>query len=457
MLTTSYAWYSFSEGSTTFSAVTNNDDVIVSFQRGEYISTSIAVPIKEADIDKYSEKNNFTIRVKDNSDDNEMLVTVSLVDVVISEALQDVNFKIDLYHQSKSVASVTGDALGLDDEATSTLGTVALENNIDNNFELRVYILDDNSNQSAMMNKTFQAKIKVDVTSRLKTTMNDYGDSDIYISSIVIDGESSDTLPVQGYYTMYADCDKGSSLTWDSLSKTITYASGSYIKDSCNLTFISSTDYPLLSEMPVGSYVQYTGTNGCSGKRCEGQNVNYDGSEKMGYCNDMNNQFVTSGWRIGYIENNSVYLVSAGALDCVSTDIDSNTDYLSKLDNMALKYCNENYVRGGICNAKTVWSFKATDFEKMTGSVLSSESCYNQYSNKLCGYTNDLIDNGGDYWISASSVSGLFYWDSAKRYINLGISGYSYGVRAVIILDASVVVMGGTGTYSNPYTIGIVK
>ena len=39
MLTTSYAWYSFETASTTFSGVTNNDDIKVSFQKGEYINT----------------------------------------------------------------------------------------------------------------------------------------------------------------------------------------------------------------------------------------------------------------------------------------------------------------------------------------------------------------------------------------------------------------------------------
>ena len=45
MLTTSYAWYSFETASTTFNGVTNNDDIKVSFQKGEYINTSTAIPV----------------------------------------------------------------------------------------------------------------------------------------------------------------------------------------------------------------------------------------------------------------------------------------------------------------------------------------------------------------------------------------------------------------------------
>ena len=53
MLTTSYAWYSFENASTTFNAVTNSDNVTVSYQSGEYINTTNAVPILENEIDKY--------------------------------------------------------------------------------------------------------------------------------------------------------------------------------------------------------------------------------------------------------------------------------------------------------------------------------------------------------------------------------------------------------------------
>ncbi|MBQ8681901.1 MAG: hypothetical protein IJ509_03215 [Bacilli bacterium] len=549
MLTTSYAWYSFEEGSTTFDVVTNNDDIIVSYQKGEYISTNIAVPIVSDDVDRYAEKNNFSIKVRDNKDNNEILVSISLVDVSIDNLLQDSNFKVDLYHQNSKVASVSGDTIGATGATDIKLADVTLTDDINNNFELRVYILDDGTDQSAMMNKAFQGRIKIDVVSRLKSSINDYSNPDIYITSIMVDGEESKSLPVSGYYDMTASCSKGSVLSWEPLSKTITYDSGSYINDSCSLNFTKSNKYPLLSEMPVGSYVKYVGNNGCDGKNCEGYNANYKNSNKQGYCNSENYQFTTNGWRIGYVLDGSAYLVSAGAPECAVTYMDSRDNYksaravdgdyyygsgykfdaktgtftltgvtdslltwssnyrniatrtpytckattkdatcttlyeidsndysatkgyyyihynhdisdkssnhLDKLDNVALKYCNQKYVKDGICDKTTVWAMDTIDFERITKNTLSTSSCYNKYSDKKCGYANDLIDNGGYYWFATSNDNDVFYWYPYNRFISSNVSSSSMGVRPVINLDNSVVVVGGAGTSTDPYVIDI--
>ena len=47
------------------------------------------------------------------------------------------------------------------------------------------------------------------------------------INNIIIDGKKSDSLPTTGTYNMSASCQKGSELSWDPISKTITYNSGS--------------------------------------------------------------------------------------------------------------------------------------------------------------------------------------------------------------------------------------
>ena len=467
MLTTSYAWYTFENASTTFSSVTNNDDITISYQHGEYISTSIAVPISKADVDKYSEKNIFNIAVKDNVEDNEIAVTVSLVEINIDEALQDVNFKVDLYYQGSIVSTVAGNDMMLNGETTKSLGTVILNNDLNNNFELRVYILDDGTDQSMMMDKMFQAKIQVNAVSRLKSNFSDYDKSDIYISAIMIDGEVSNSLPTSGYYSMTSSCVKGSKLTWDSLTKTITYESGSYINDSCSLTFVKSEEYPLLSEMPVGSYVKYVGNNGCDGKLCEGQNANYVSDINMGYCDSSNSKFFVNGWRIAYIADDSAYLVSAGATDCMCTDTDgvsSSGDcsndiedikvHIANMNEIALKYCNVNYAKGGVCDSSTAWAMNAMDFEKITGSILDFDSCYANYSDRSCGLTNDLIDNGGNYWFSSSyNLVNAFKWSPVGRIVNdSGSAGFN-GVRPVLNLESSVVVIGGSGTYEDPYII----
>ena len=63
---------------------------------------------------------------------------------------------------------------------------------------------------------------------------------------------------------MNYSCSKNSSLSWNPISKTITYESGSKTKDNCSLTFTTDNDYEyeLLNTMPVGSYVKYKGVGG---------------------------------------------------------------------------------------------------------------------------------------------------------------------------------------------------
>ena len=136
MLTTSYAWYAFDNASTAFEGMTNNDDIIVSYQKGEYINVSNAVPITSGQIDKYSEKNNFNIKVKNNIKNNEMLVSISLVEISIDRALQNANFKVELYHQSTKVADIAGNGIGTSGATTKKLADVVLDNDVTNNIYL---------------------------------------------------------------------------------------------------------------------------------------------------------------------------------------------------------------------------------------------------------------------------------------------------------------------------------
>ena len=53
-----------------------------------------------------------------------------------------------------------------------------------------------------------------------------------------------------------------------------------------------------------------------------------------------------------------------------------------KLISIALKYCNSAYAKGGKCDNTTSWAMDATDFQKITGSTLSSSSCFNSFSNR---------------------------------------------------------------------------
>ena len=231
----------------------------------------------------------------------------------------------------------------------------------------------------------------------------------------------------------------------------------------------SSVNY--LSSVAPGSYVSYTGNNGCSGSACSGQNANYVSDTNMGYCFSSDYKFNVNGWRVGYIKDGTAYLISAGAPECMCTDSNgtssnsSCSDYettngvpmhLANLDSKALTYCNTNYAYGGICNSSSAWAMDSDDFQNITGSVLSSSSCFSQLNSIECGYGNNLIDNGSYYWYatpySASSIF-TFFWFPNNRFVYDNDSYIVIGVRPVLRLASSVFVVGGSGTYEDPYQI----
>ena len=467
MLATSYAWYSFSTGATTFDTVTSNRDVNISFIKGDFINDTIAVPISSADIDNYSDKYQFIVRAKNNHEDNEILLNVSLTDIIIDELLKISDFKVELYYQGNMVSVVTGEQLASSNNKEKLLKTVKIDNDIDNNFEVRVYILDNGKDQSSLMNLNFSAKIKTEVMSRLKINdkVNDYSDADIQISSITIDGKKSKTIPIDGYYSMTSSCLKGSTLSWDGYNKIITYEKGSRIGDSCSLIFSSVTSNRLLNTVEPGSYVKYKGNNGCLGKSCDGQNANYVSDDDMGYCGSDNQGFTSNGWRVAYIKDGSAYLVSAGSPECVCTNsngtsgtscenfetIVNESRHVDNLNKISLKYCNSIYAYNHVCNNGSSWNINENDFKNITGdsidvAVSKTSGFYDSYS---------LINNNGLYWFSfyRSSLSGAFFWNSNRRIVDYNTSENLYGVRPIIKLRSSVIVVKGSGTYHDPYVI----
>ena len=91
----------------------------------------------------------------------------------------------------------------------------------------------------------------------------------------------------------------------------------------------------------------------------------------------------------------------------------------------------------------------------LVDSSLGGVKCLDAFSNPVCGYNNDLIDNGGYYWFAARYSSSSTYgvnWYPNDRYVYYSYT-YAYGLRPVISLSSSVIVTGGSGTMDDPYTI----
>ncbi len=254
-------------------------------------------------------------------------------------------------------------------------------------------------------------------------------------------------------------------------------------------------DLDLLITRNPGEYVEYSGTNGCqrnaidkngreeaeSKNSCLGWNANQseDTSRGYGYCIDSSSQFSTYGWRIAFIEDDQVFLVAAGAPECVrSTNSFENIPaYQKDLNDKALKYCNPEFIDGK-CDSSNVWAINNADFRSMTKALygtakdLAQDDGVNQCldrNEKTCGTGNrlpggnGLIDNGGYYWFSSvyESISQnrnyALIWSPKKYGYDGGVStsygGNYYGLRPVIRLSPTVYVTGGSGTQADPYRI----
>ncbi|MEE3343236.1 MAG: hypothetical protein VZS44_04010 [Bacilli bacterium] len=226
----------------------------------------------------------------------------------------------------------------------------------------------------------------------------------------------------------------------------------------------------LLNEMEPGSYVYYEGNNGCNKSSCMGVNANYSDDNK-GYCYGAVNSYKSDGWRIAYIKKSTAYIISAGAVDCLSSDKDGNASFeevtnsdetlglskhITNLNKKALLYCNRRYAYGNTCSNKSSWAMDVNDFRSVTNQYLSSDKCFKQKDNKECGFDNGLIDIGGYYWIANvnnAQLNTAFYWDATDRFVNSSVSSHALGLRPVIRLKEAVYVIDGKGTEEEPYLL----
>lgn len=287
---------------------------------------------------------------------------------------------------------------------------------------------------------------------------------------ISIDGINSDSLPKDGtYYLVNYDCKSSNTkVSWDKDNYKLNVSNGNKKGGiSCYLTFESN---PKISDMDIiGSYVKYTGNNGCDGKECLGQNANYVNDDDMGYCHNSSYKYISNGWRVAYVKDKSTHLISAGSPECLCTNSNGSTstnncnspdtsfgalEHVTNLNKASLKYCNKDYAYNGVCDIDSTWNFSIKDSKKMT--IKSFDVCDENNSNMDCGYHNTLIENGGFYWstISISDISNkLYYWDSMNYGVSSSLSNNAYGIRPIIRMDSNVVITGGSGTYKDPYII----
>ncbi|MEE3342698.1 MAG: hypothetical protein VZS44_01250 [Bacilli bacterium] len=232
---------------------------------------------------------------------------------------------------------------------------------------------------------------------------------------------------------------------------------------------IGTDQIQYLNTVDTGDYVEYVGSNGCSGNSCRGENANYVNSENMGYCNNKNLKFRKVGWQIAYIDDNIAYLVSAAPLECLATEengslsLDNNKlstfektigtpKHIANLNIEALKYCNEEFAIDGECNTNTTWAFNTKDLNKINN--MPTKACYKIHSEACEGF-NEIIRNSGDFWLASSydETNTTYYWDAINNYLVNVDTSYSLGLRVVIKLDPNIYIIDGDGSINKPYKI----
>ena len=255
---------------------------------------------------------------------------------------------------------------------------------------------------------------------------------------VSVDGVTVTSLPTEGHYYLASyDCkSKNTNVSWNRDTYQLSVSNGNKNGGvSCYLDFRST---PKLSLMKVGSFVEYVGNNGCDADTCGGQSKTY--------CGNPESKFYYDGYRIAYSKGNTAYLISAGSPECVNH---------INLDQVSLKYCNANYVYNGICDINSIRNMNAYDFNVIISKGLDMVTC-DGVQNKKCGYTDDLIDNGSDYWYTDfynNSSDTSFYWASHLRTVSHILNTSGKGLRPIIRMDSNVIVVDGDGTYEHPYKI----
>jgi len=301
--------------------------------------------------------------------------------------------------------------------------------------------------------------------------------------AILLNDNQVSTLPPSGTYLIDYTCDNGSTIDWDRTTGKLYLSKNTKVQENCSLKFKTA---PLASDLKQGDYVAYVGNNGCklngealtevynaeSSNSCLGYNANdtLDTNDSTyGYCYSTNHKFYVKGWRIAYTENNRAYLISAGSPECnLYTPSEGNVTYINEANEKAKKYCNSSYVDGNCSDNSDSWAIGDTDFNKITaqmtnttGGYLFTEisgatQCGKIRSTTVCGYNNDLFDNGGDYWFAATQdpvYGGGVRWDPQYRSIVGENDRSAFGLRPIIRLSSSVYITGGSGTMDDPYTI----
>lgn len=174
MIGTSYAYYAVSGGANLNVTTGNvNTNMAVIFAQSQYINISSGIPIDDSQVDTLASSSVFTITPNpDVLIDNRVAANISIVDIMIDEALKvsDFKYKLTCSDGNTSMDLSNGTGENFTDEVISNgslnLGSLSTDDNTLDiskiyTCDFRVWISETNKNQNHLMNKKFRGLIKV--------------------------------------------------------------------------------------------------------------------------------------------------------------------------------------------------------------------------------------------------------------------------------------------------------
>ena len=153
------------------SLVSANINVI--YKGDSKITKDLFLPIKENEIEEYGAVANFTVKgAENNVTDNNIVYDITLTDIDIMDGLLDENFKFQLLKNDVIIGEGNFSSLQVEKkgEKYKYYQRVILNENVLNlpkytdtadSFQLRIYILDNGSDQSSLMGQRFRAKVEI--------------------------------------------------------------------------------------------------------------------------------------------------------------------------------------------------------------------------------------------------------------------------------------------------------
>lgn len=139
---------------------TNKFDIDLITTNEGYINASDLLPISETASADKAAKGIFS--VKTGSNDYKINYSLSLTDITLSDNLKSSN---DLKWELWSSDTNTKISSGTFKNASSTLllkNNIIINKNQTNNYELRIYVLETNTNQLELLDSTLSAKVTMD-------------------------------------------------------------------------------------------------------------------------------------------------------------------------------------------------------------------------------------------------------------------------------------------------------